>query len=257
MRDGEQRPGLALSIEQKLEIALIMDDLGIFQIEAGTPAMGGDEMAAVCKISKLGLSSRISAWNRMKREDIMCSMDCGVDIIHISVPSSDLHINKKLGKDRPWIEGHMIACIKFIVENKFKASVGFEDASRADISFLKHLASSARDEGAEMIRYADTLGILTPAKSENIIGTLKRSINAPLQFHGHNDFGMAAANSLAAAKGGADYIDCTFGGLGERSGNCNIIHFMKSYSKVFGINAPVEGFINAEKKILDIFMKPK
>ena len=105
-------------------------------------------------------------------------------------------------------------------------TVGFEDASRADICFLVTLGQMLSDLGVDMIRYADTVGVLHPAKAEEDIHLLHKETGLDIEIHTHNDIGLAVAKSVAAAKGGASSIDCTVLGIGERAGNCNLRHFL-------------------------------
>jgi homocitrate synthase NifV len=228
LRDGEQRGGNGLSFKEKVEMAVKIDKLSIHQIEAGTPAMGGEEKRSIIKIVESNLRSKISAWNRLSIEDIKHSIDCGVDIIHFAVPSSELQINTKLKKDVPWVISNLQKCIYYVRENGFEASVGLEDASRGDESFILDLIEICKNEGVSRIRYADTVGILTPKKTFDTIKLIKRYCNIELEFHAHNDFGMAVANSIAAAKAGVEYVDCTLNGVGERAGNCDYFQFIKA-----------------------------
>lgn len=253
LRDGEQRPGLALNLKEKVEIARQMDLAGIYQIEAGIPAMGGEEKESVKAIVKSSNSAKISAWCRMHFEDIKHAIDCGVDIIHISVPSSDLQINKKLNKSREWVLDHMVECILLASKNGFPVTIGLEDASRADLIFLINLISHAKDYGVDRVRYADTVGILFPAKIRKVLSSLKS--HTAIEMHAHNDFGMAVSNSIVAALEGSEYIDCTFGGIGERSGNCNFIHFIKAFIQIFQHNPlsiPFKYLLDIEEKVLSI-----
>lgn len=240
LRDGEQKPGLAFSLEEKVEIARLLDVAGIYQIEAGTPAMGGTEKKSVAQIVGLKLRSRISAWNRLVIEDLDHSIDCGVDVIHISVPSSDLQIKVKINKDRRWVLEEMKKCIAYAREKGFSVSVGLEDASRADPEFLSQLCQEAAAGGVNMVRYADTVGILYPARIYQEIKRLREMVKIDLGVHVHNDFGMAVANSLSAVRAGARYVDCTVGGIGERAGNCNYRQFMRALQGLLPADADLK-----------------
>lgn len=242
LRDGEQQAGLALGIHEKVAVAELLDSLGVYQIEAGTPAMGGDEKKSIEKIARLNLRSRISAWNRMSINDVKHSIDCGVDVIHISVPSSDLHISTKFGKSEEWILEEMKKCIYFAKENRFIVNIGMEDASRARLDFLVRICEIAKDEGAEMVRYADTVGVLNPTKITDDILNLKRT-GIELGIHAHNDFGMAIANTIAAVYAGAGFADCTISGIGERAGNCDF------YDLIHAFEGMLPGFKYCEEAI--------
>lgn len=176
----------------------------------------------------LGLKSKISAWNRMRISDIDHSIDCGVDIIHIAVPVSDIQIKWKLRKDRIWVVNEMKRSVYYAKERSFQVVIGLEDASRTSMNFLMYICSEAKALGVERFRYADTVGILYPEKIFKSITEMKYNLDIKVEFHGHNDFGMAVANSVAAVRAGAEFVDSTFGGIGERAGNCNYIKLIKA-----------------------------
>ncbi|URZ02460.1 beta/alpha barrel domain-containing protein [Clostridium felsineum] len=231
LRDGEQKPGIALGINEKIEISKLLDSIGIYQIEAGTPAMEGDEKLSIERIAELGLKSKISSWNRMSIKDIKHSIDCKVDIIHISVPASDLQLKYNLNKSREWIISSMKKSIYYAISKGYEVTIGLEDASRANLDFLIELCKNAYFEGVKRIRYADTVGILYPRKAFFDIKRIMEEVPIEIEMHTHNDFGMAEVNSLSAVKAGARYIDTTIGGIGERAGNCNFINFSSLINK--------------------------
>ncbi len=233
LRDGEQSAGIALSVDEKVEIAKALNALGIYQIEAGIPAMGGQEMKSIMKIVELGLKSRISVWNRMNIADIKESMSCGKVIIHICVPASDIQLQHKLNKDRNWVIQNMKKCICLAKEKEFEVVVGIEDASRADLDFVKEIVGNAKNEGAERIRYADTIGILHRKKTFDDITALEKSAEMDFEIHAHNDLGMAVSNSIAAVSAGAKYVDTTIGGIGKRAGNCSFTKFIQAARSCF------------------------
>ena len=235
LRDGEQSPGFAFSPYQKVQMAQLLDSLGIVQIEAGIPALGKCEKESIYKMMQLKKRSRISAWNRMSLDDINHSIECCPDIIHICVPVSYIQIYSKLRKNKVWLINQLKECVSFAMEKGFAVSVGFEDASRADITFMRSLLEVLSQMGVRQVRYADTVGVLTPKKSAEAIKDLAAPVELDIEIHVHNDLGMAVANSLEAAKAGAKYIDCTFWGIGERSGNCNIEHFVFTAGHLFDL----------------------
>ncbi|MDF2504791.1 MULTISPECIES: homocitrate synthase [Clostridium] len=234
LRDGEQKAGVALSIDDKVKIARLISEMGVYQIEAGIPAMGGDEKISVEKIAALGLDSKIAAWNRMSTKDIDTSIECGVDIIHISSPVSDLQIKSKLEKDRVWVMEHLKRSVSYAKDKGCEVTVGLEDSSRADINFLIELCKIVFDLGVKRVRYADTVGIMEPKKLYNHIKKIREAVPVDIEIHTHNDFGMAIANSLAAMEAGAKFADCTITGMGERAGNCNFLEFIKIIYELTG-----------------------
>ncbi|MBX4267731.1 homocitrate synthase [Clostridium estertheticum] len=231
LRDGEQMAGVELGFDDKIEFAKIIDSKDVYQIEAGTPAMGGDEKKSIEQLMGLGLKSKVSAWNRMNINDINHSIDCRVDIIHISVPISDIQIKWKLGRDRVWVINEMKRSVYYAKEKGYEVVVGLEDASRTSIEFLIHIIREAKELGVQRVRYADTVGILYPDKIYKQIKQIKKNIDISIEFHSHNDFGMAVANSVSAVMAGAEFVDSTFGGIGERAGNCDYVKLINALDK--------------------------
>jgi homocitrate synthase NifV len=232
LRDGEQMAGVELGYSDKIEYAKIINNTGVYQIEAGTPAMEGEEKKSIEKLMSLGFNSKVSAWNRMNLSDIQHSIDCGVDIIHISVPTSEIQIQWKLQKDKIWVVEQMKKSISFAKEHGFEVVVGFEDASRTPLKFLVQLAKLAKSLEVSRIRYADTVGILYPERTFKEMSEFKQKTEVEVEFHAHNDFGMAVANSVAAVMAGCEYVDSTFGGIGERAGNCNYVKLINALKEI-------------------------
>ena len=219
LRDGEQTAGVVFSNNEKIEIAKLLAEVGVHQIEAGIPAMGGDEAATIKKIAALGLPCSILAWNRTVIADIQKSIDCGVDAVAVSVPTSDIHIEHKLKKSRQWVLDSVKESVDFAKSKKLYVSVNMEDASRSDLGFLLEFAKTAKDVGADRIRFCDTLGILDPFETYRVIKHIRGNIDIEIEMHTHNNFGMGTANAMAGLRAGATHVNTTVNGLGERAGN--------------------------------------
>lgn len=235
LRDGEQAAGIVFANMEKVRIARMLDEIGVPQIEAGIPAMGGDEKKAIREIAKQGLKASILGWNRANQDDINCSIDCDVDSVAISMSSSDIHIEHKLMKSRQWVLDKITESIEYAKAHGLYISCNAEDASRADRDFLILFAQTAKDAGADRVRYCDTLGIMEPIKMHAVIKDLVANVDIPVEMHTHNDFGMATANAVAGIQAGATFLSTTIMGIGERTGN-----------------APLEELVMASKYILNI-----
>ncbi|MCG9479758.1 MAG: homocitrate synthase [Actinomycetia bacterium] len=219
LRDGEQTAGVVFANEEKIHIAKMLDKIGVHQLETGIPAMGGDEKEAIRRIAALGLNCSVLGWNRAVRSDIDASIECGVDAVAISISSSDIHIEHKLMKSREWVLESVKKSVDYAKEHNLYVSVNAEDASRSDMEFLLQFARTARDAGADRLRYCDTLGILDPFDTFMRVKNIIDIIGIEVEMHTHNDFGMAIANAIAGIKAGATYVNTTINGLGERAGN--------------------------------------
>lgn len=219
LRDGEQTAGVVFSNEEKCRIADLLDESGVYQIEAGIPAMKGDEKEAIKNVVRGNHRASILGWCRAVTEDITDAIECGLDAVCVSIPVSDVHIEKKLKKDRAWVHETITRAINFAKSHGLYVSCNAEDASRTRMEDLITFVRIAKDAGADRLRFCDTVGILGPSQTAAKIEILRQEIGMPIEIHTHNDFGMATANSIAGFKAGAEFISVTVNGLGERAGN--------------------------------------
>lgn len=219
LRDGEQTAGIVFSGDEKRQIARLLDKAGVYQIEAGVPAMKGDEKQTIKDIVNDNLKASILGWCRAVTDDIRDAIDCGLDAVCVSIPVSDVHIEKKLRKDRDWVHAQIRRAINFAKSHGLYVSCNAEDASRARMENLIIFTRIAKDAGADRLRFCDTLGILSPSQTFKKINTLINEVGLPIEIHAHNDFGMATANSLSGFNAGAEFVSVTINGLGERAGN--------------------------------------
>jgi len=240
LRDGEQTAGVVFANDEKIHIAKMLDKVGVHQIEAGIPAMGGDEKDAIKAITSLNLNCSILGWNRAVISDIDDSIECGVDAVAISISASDIHIEHKLRKSREWVLDSVKTSVEHAKKYNLYVSVNAEDASRADMEFLLQFARTARDLGADRMRYCDTLGILDPFETFMRVKTIIDIVGIDVEMHTHNDFGMAIANAIAGVKAGATYINTTINGLGERAGNAAFEEFVMALKYLQNVDLGID-----------------
>jgi homocitrate synthase NifV len=219
LRDGEQAPGVVFHLREKVAIARALEDAGVDEIEAGIPAMGPTEIEAIAAVGEeLGRAKAI-AWCRLTENDIDAARRTNLRRVHLAVPVSDRQIKAKFGKDRTWVLERIQRVVAYAREQGFEVSVGGEDASRAAPDFVCSVLVTAEKAGAHRFRFADTVGVLDPLQAYFVFRRLCRETDMELEFHGHDDLGMATANTLAAVQGGATHVSVCVLGLGERAGN--------------------------------------
>ncbi len=239
LRDGEQTAGVVFANEEKIHIARMLSRIGVHQIEVGIPAMGGDEKESIKRIVDLELPTSILGWNRAVISDIKHSLDCGVDAVAVSISSSDIHIEHKLQRDREWVLDAVRRSVSFAKDHQLYVSVNAEDSSRSDPEFLIEFAATAKEAGADRLRYCDTVGVLDPLETYKRVKTLMAEVDLPIEMHTHNDFGMATANAIAGLEAGATYVNTTVNGLGERAGNASMEELVMALQYCEGIEMDI------------------
>ena len=230
LRDGEQVPGCQLNTEEKVEIALDLEDLGVDIIEAGFPISSPGDFNSVVEISKNVKRPIICALSRALVDDINMAhvslKSAKRKRLHTGIGSSDIHIKHKFNSTREKILDQAIAAVKYA--RRYFDDIEFypEDAGRADPDFLAKMVENVIDAGATVINIADTTGYNLPEmygdKIKNLFDRVPNIDKAIVSVHCHNDLGLATANSIAGLQNGARQIEGTINGIGERAGNTSI-----------------------------------
>jgi len=219
LRDGEQAPGVVFSLPEKIKIAALLDAAGVPEIEIGIPAMGETEIYEIRTIIEKGFNFKTLSWARATKNDIRSAKQAGTNGVHISFPVSPV-LMKAMGKSPYWVIQNLQELIEFASPMFDYVTIGAQDASRAETDFLQKFVSDASVFGASRVRLADTVGILNPVTTFDMISSIRSVVrDLPLEIHAHNDLGMATANTLAAYMAGATCLSTTVNGLGERAGN--------------------------------------
>jgi len=232
LRDGEQAPGVAFSAGEKICLAQMLDVIGIDEIEAGTPAMGKDECHTIRQIVRLNLDARISVWCRALKQDIEHAAGTEAQGIHLAFPVSDIQL-ATMNKDWNWVKETLPKMVGYARSFFRYVSVGAQDASRCGSDRLFEFTGIAGDQDISRVRIADTVGVLTPVGTMQLIQDIKKSYpDLDIDFHGHNDFGMATANAVTAWQAGASTLSVTVNGLGERAGNAALEEVLMALSRI-------------------------
>ncbi|MGB8718759.1 MAG: hypothetical protein WCD46_05570, partial [Desulfobacterales bacterium] len=223
LRDGEQAAGVAFRPAERRRIAEGLAAAGVDELEVGIPAMGTETRREIRDLVQGGLGCRLTSWCRATPGDITHAAGCGTDGVHISFPVSPIQL-RALERDTAWVLQALKTLVPLAAGRFAFVSVGAQDATRAEPPFLDRFVRLAAACGAQRVRLADTVGIATPLGVTRMLHRLRQTAGPllALEFHGHNDLGMATANALTAAEAGAAALSATLNGLGERAGHARL-----------------------------------
>ncbi|MCG9479759.1 MAG: homocitrate synthase family protein [Actinomycetia bacterium] len=219
LRNGEQTAGVVFSKHEKLRIAKMLDEIGIPEIEVGTPGLGSLERDIIKSIVDLDLSAKVFAYCEPYPEHVEKAAETGIKNVILNISTSDIHIKKKYKQNKTWTVNRLKEVIRVAKKNDLNFIVSAEDASRSDLEFLLKILHIAKKRGAYRFRICDTVSRYDPFRTFLNINSIANSVNFPLEVYNHNDFGMATANGMAAIRAGATSIVVSVGGLGEGTGN--------------------------------------
>jgi homocitrate synthase NifV len=219
LRDGEQAPGVSFTLAEKVAIARALERAGVDEIEAGTPVMGDVEVEALAAIGQTIRASAVIAWCRMTETDVDATLRTGLKRASLSIPMSLRQMRAKGYGGPDDVLARLARVVRYARDRGLTVAVGGEDSSRADPAFVPAVLEAVQLAGAHRFRFADTLGVLDPFGTCEIFRRMRAVTDLELEFHGHDDLGLATANTLAAVRGGATHVSVCALGLGERAGN--------------------------------------
>jgi methanogen homocitrate synthase len=222
LRDGEQTPGVCFSADEKLEIAMELDNLKIHQIEAGFPIISKQERTSIKNIVNQGLNAQIIALTRAKKEDIDAAISCDVDGIITFMGASEIHQKHKMNLSREETIKLCLDAIEYGKDHGLFVAFSAEDATRSDLDYLKTLYKQAEEHGADRVHVADTVGSISPQGMTFLVKQLREELNGGIAMHCHNDFGLALPNSISGLLAGGNAVSTTVNGIGERAGNTSL-----------------------------------
>jgi isopropylmalate/homocitrate/citramalate synthase len=239
LRDGEQSVGVCFTPDEKFEIACKLADLGVSRIESGFPRVSADDTRAVERILAANLDSEIWGFARCVQADLDSHIELGTEYTLIEISTSDVKM-EAYGFTREKVMERVTGSIKHALDNGIKKVNFFAvDSTRSDLAWLQDVYSAALEAGASEISVVDTIGACAPEAVEYLMGEVRSWVgdDVLLHWHGHNDFGLATASAVAAVRGGADFIQGTINGMGERAGNADICEVALTLQALY--NVPV------------------
>ena len=230
LRDGEQTPGAKLNRKQKIEIAIQLAKLNVDVIEAGFPCSSPEDLMAVKAIAEQVKGPAIAGLARAVQQDIDLAWQAVQPAerprIHVFMGMSDIHLQKKLRRDRESALTMAVDAVRYAKKYCDEIEYSTEDASRTEFEYLCRVIDAVVAAGAKVVNIPDTVGYALPDEFGDLIRRLREKVpaldNIQLSVHCHNDLGLAVANSLAAVRNGADQVECTVNGVGERAGNASL-----------------------------------
>jgi 2-isopropylmalate synthase len=267
LRDGEQAPGNSMHPGQKLALALALEALGVDTIEAGFPSSSPNDFQAIQLIAQNLSTAKLATLNRADRADISLAAEAGGVVNHqlqVMATGSDVHLEHKRGISRAEGMREIVDSVKFARSLGFTdITLGVEDATRGADELLRPLIEVAIENGATTIAIADTTGYMYPEEFGGLISRVRSWIPASvvLSTHCHDDMGLSLANALAGIQAGADEIQTTISGIGERSGNTaleELAAVLTYKSREIGATTQIktEGLYDAFRLLSDIIGMP-
>jgi len=251
LRDGEQSPGCGMNVKEKIDMSRQLESLGVSVIEAGFAAASQADFNAVRAVAKELKKTRVTSLSRALVKDIDSTWEAlrhaKYPRIHLYIATSDLQLDYKLQKSREEVLEQTAEMVRYAKKLCEEIQFSAEDATRSDPTFLAKVFETAIAAGATVINVPDSVGYATPEEYGNLIRFLRGSVKGAeqVQFstHCHNDLGLAVANSLAAILAGADQVECTINGIGERAGNAaleEIVMNLKTRADVYHAQTGVD-----------------
>jgi isopropylmalate/homocitrate/citramalate synthase len=235
LRDGEQTPGVVMTVEDKIEIAHKLDEIGVDRIEAGMPAVSEQDFEAIKRISKLGLKSKIYSFARAMNADIDKALECGCHGVIVEVPIGYPKLKYQFKWTWEDVLRKSVEVINYAKKRGLHVVYFPYDTTRAREEDLTNLLTRIMlDAPPDAVGVVDTMGCILPEAMKHMVRMVKRLTNLPVEAHTHNDFGLAVATELAAVEAGAQCVHSCANGLGERTGNAALEELIVALHVLYG-----------------------
>jgi isopropylmalate/homocitrate/citramalate synthase len=255
LRDGEQSTGVCFSANDKFEIACKLAELGVGRIESGFPRVSDEDTQAVKRILAANLNSEIWGFARCLQADIDAHVELGTQYLLCEITTSDMKM-KAFGVTREKVMNNVVSSVKYAKDKGIKRVNFFAvDSTRSDLGYLRDIYSAALEAGADEVSMVDTIGACAPETAEYLVRQVRSWVgkSVPIHWHGHNDFGLATAAAIAAVRGGADWIQGTINGMGERAGNADICEVALALQFLYHV--PVELDLSKAREVSEMVQK--
>ncbi|MDL0130929.1 2-isopropylmalate synthase [Halobacterium salinarum] len=239
LRDGEQTPRTSFSYDDKLAVAAALDDANVDVVEAGFPANGDAEAEAVADVAD-ATDATTCGLARVVESDVEAALDAGVDMVHVFASTSDVQIEDSMHSTRDEVTERSVAAVERAADAGVEVMFSPMDATRTDPEYLAKVVEAVDDAGVDWVNVPDTCGVATPRRFGDLIEFVGEHTDARIDVHTHDDFGLATANALAGVEAGADQVQVSVNGIGERAGNAAFEEVVMSAESVYGADTGVD-----------------
>jgi len=239
LRDGEQTPRTSFSYDDKRAIAAALDDANVDVIEAGFPANSEQEAESVADIAA-ATETTTCGLARVVESDVAAALDAGVEMVHVFASTSDVQIEDSMHSTREDVVARSVAAVEQAAAGGVEVMFSPMDATRTDPEFLAGIVEAVDEVGVDWINIPDTCGVGTPKRFGELVEFVGRQTDARIDVHTHDDFGLATANALTGVEYGADQMQVSVNGIGERAGNAAFEEVVMAAESLYGADTGVD-----------------
>ncbi|WP_232702731.1 LeuA family protein [Halobacterium wangiae] len=239
LRDGEQTPRTSFDYDDKRTIAAALDDANVHVIEAGFPANSEAEAEAAADITD-STDATTCGLARVVESDVEAAVNAGVDMVHVFASTSDVQIEDSMHTTREEVVERSVAAVEQAAASGADVMFSPMDATRTDPAFLAEVVAAVDEVGVDWINIPDTCGVATPKRFGELVEFVGEHTDARIDVHTHDDFGLATANALAGVEAGADQVQVSVNGIGERAGNAAFEEVVMSAESVYGADTGID-----------------